>query len=293
MDSDQVCTSHLSNIPPDKQQTYLCKQGHPTKRRKTQSTTFIPPEIRNSIYEHAALPNDVEPEKRTFITIAEDITIASSETAQSFYLDTISESGQSALFAKEIVQVAELTEEVLTLVMPKILFKFRTPCALRIFAETFAAHAMVCEVVPELHIELDFATNLDEEDLIKLGSWAECNLPHGRAIYMHNHVENWMSAIQLLPEITYVHLVFTYIWRDFRELRGLSKKFGLSKYRVTFQFPTPSIQHQENSFFEAQTMAAVKDLDVYEQAGLSDAKRAKLVKFGCRGFNRIRQRPTI
>jgi hypothetical protein len=177
--------------------------------------------------------------------------------------------------------------------MPQILFKFNSPRALEVFAETFAAHLSVCDVIPELHIELDFAQDMGDEDLAKLGSWDSCELPHGRDINMHDHVERWMSSIERLPEVTNVHLVFSQIWRDFRELRGLSKKFGLWKRRVTFQFPTPSLQHHRYSFFKAQTMAAVKDIEVAEQVGISAGRRAELVKLGCRGFNSIRQRPNI
>jgi hypothetical protein len=215
------------------------------------------------------------------------------DTVRSFFLDTVSEGGKSTLFAKDIVQVTELTEEVLTLVMPEILFKFNVSRALEVFAETFAAHVSICDVIPELHIELNFAEGLTNEDLRKLGSWEECKHPHGRDINMHNHVQQWMRATQLLPEVTNIHLVFSHIWRDFRELRGLSRKFGLSKRRVTFQFWTSSIPHQERSFFEEQTMAAVKDLDVSEQGEINDIKRAELVQFGCRGFNCYTKHPTV
>jgi hypothetical protein len=245
------------------------------------------------LYEHVALPNDVEPEERNFTTITEDGAIASLDTVRSFFLDTISEGGKSALFAKNIVKVTEITQEVLTLVMPQILFKFNSPPALRVFAETFAAHLSVCDVVPELHIELDFAQGMPEEDLVKLGSWEACELPHGRDINMHEQVEQWIRNIELLPEVTNVHLVFSQIWRDFGELRGLSKKFGLYKRKVTFQFPTPSLRDEKYNFFKVQTMAAVKDIEVKEQNGISDGTRAELVELGCRGFNVVRQRPNV
>jgi hypothetical protein len=38
-------------------------------------------------------------------------------------------------------------------------------------------------------------------------------------------------------ESTHVNLVFPYFWRDFRSLRGVSDKHGLSRYHVTFRFP--------------------------------------------------------
>ncbi len=210
-----------------------------------------------------------------------------------FFLDTISESGKSALFNKDIVKVTGITEEVLTLVMPKILFKFSNPDALGEFAETFVAHLSVCNAVPELNIELDLAQSFLKEDLKELSSWEPCELPHGRGINMHDHVEQWFRNIECLPECTHVHLVFSQIWRDFRELRGLSKKFGLWKRNVTFQFPTPPFHVQEYGFFMAQTMAAVKDTEVWWQGEINDARRAELVGIGCRGFRVVRQRLNV
>ncbi|RDL39907.1 Uncharacterized protein BP5553_04247 [Venustampulla echinocandica] len=272
-------------------------QARPPKRRKTKSKEtpafyhVMPPEIRNEIYEHAALPETVDPEARTFKTVTSEGNIAPKDTVQSFFLDAVSESGRSSLFERDVVKITELTQEVLTLVMPGILFQFSTPSALEVFAETFAAHSNVCHIVPELHIELNLANNLSQASLEELAKFKATKLPHGRGIQMHDHVEKWMLVIKTLPKTTtHVHLVFSHIWRDFRELRGLSKKHGLSERTVTFQFRTPSIERPDHSFFEAQTMAAVKDLEVAEQAGISEEKRAKLVKFGCRGFNSTRVR---
>ena len=229
----------------------------------------------------------VEPESRVFKTVTPEGTIAPLDTVRFFFLDTISEGGRSDLFAKEIVQVTELTQEVLTLVMPRILFKFHSASALSIFSETFAAHLSVCGVVPELHIEVDFAGDMSEHDREELASWTECELPHGREVNTHDQFQQWVRAIQPLPSSTNIHLVFSRIWRDFRALRGLSKKFDLPGRTITFQFPTPSkhVQQQDHEFFVAQTIVAMKDMEIPEQAGISDNERVRLVKFGCRGFN--------
>ena len=81
------------------------------------------------------LPDGGEPDERNFKTVTSDKKIGPLDTVRSFFLDTISESGKSALFAKELVQVTELTQEVLTLIMPEILFKFGTPSALVEYAQ--------------------------------------------------------------------------------------------------------------------------------------------------------------
>ena len=76
-------------------------------------------------------------------------------------------------------------------------------------------------------------------------------------------------------------LYFPKIWRDFRELRGLSTKFGVYKRLVTFQFPTTGfptagLSNQEFYFYKAQTIAAVKDVEVEEQINISPSRREEL-----------------
>lgn len=66
------------------------------------------------------------------------------------------------------MEVSEITQEVLSLVMPRILFQVRSPQDLEVFAETFSAHLGICNEIPELHIELDFTWNMNEEHIIEL-----------------------------------------------------------------------------------------------------------------------------
>jgi len=122
-------------------------------------------------------------------TVTTEGTVAPLDTVRCFFLDTISEGGRSDLFAKEIVQVSELNQEVLTLVMPRILFKFHTVAALSIFSETFAAYLSVCDVVLELHIELDFTRDMSKHGREELVSWTEYELPHGREVHMHDQFQ--------------------------------------------------------------------------------------------------------
>jgi hypothetical protein len=178
------------------------------------------------------------------------------------------------------VDVTEITEEVLSLVMPQILFQVRSPPDLERFAETFSAHLEVCQKVPDLHIELDFTWSMDELHITELGKWTESKHPHGRG-FMSKYVTEWFSAIALLPESTNVHMIFSKIWRDFRELRGLSTKFGVCKRLVTFQFPTTGfptagLSNQEFHFYKAQTIAAVKDGEVEKQINISPSRREEL-----------------
>ncbi len=240
------------------------------------------------LYEHSALPTNVEPEARLFTTINEAGFVQVSDGVQHFFLDTVS-GGQSELFAKSIVQVSELTEEVLTLIMPKILFQVRSPHDLEVFAEQFAAHLGVCDVTPELHIELDFTWSMKEEHIVELGRFEEIEQPHGRG-FMGSYTAEWLSMVALLPESAHVHLIFSKFWRDFRELRGLSTKFGLCKRVVEFQFLTKGLSDVEMHFYKAQTMAAVKNVEVTEQSNISSNRREALVKLGCRGFNQVRHR---
>jgi len=111
--------------------------------KRPTSCAIFQQSIRNQFYICSTLRDGVEPQSRVLKTVTTERTVAPLDTVRCFFLDTISEGGRSDLFAKEIVQVSELTQEVLTLVMPRILFKFHTAAALSIFSETFAAHLSV------------------------------------------------------------------------------------------------------------------------------------------------------
>ena len=178
------------------------------------------------------------------------------------------------------MDVTEITEEVLSLVMPRILLQVRSPLDLEMFAETFLAHLDVCEKVPDLHIELDFTWNMDQLHITELDKWTASKHPHHRG-FMSKYVTEWFSAIALLPESTNVYMIFSKIRRDFRGLRGLSTKFGVCKRLVTFQFPTTGfptacLSNQEFHFYKAQTIAAVKSVEVEEQIIISPSRREEL-----------------
>lgn len=272
--------------------TYIaCEQEPPPKRQKTASSQALdyqrfPAEVRNQLYTCTAIPEGLKEVERSYKTVAEGGAITM-DVVHRFFLDEISASGRSDLFQKEVGEVTELTEEFLTLVAPWILFKFSTPRALRIFAETFAAHAAVCSNKLELHVEFDFGATFPEEVRKAFASWKESYLPHGHDINAHDIYAEWIEAVKLLPQTTNVHLVFPFFWRDLRSLRGLSKKTGLCKRHVTFQFPRdqgyPTLP--DHRFFVAQTIAAVKNMEVSEQSGMNSARRQELVQHGCAGFN--------
>jgi len=90
--------------------------------------------------------------------------------------------------------------------------------------------------------------------------------------------------------MTRVHLVFPSLWRDFRGLRSLSKGTGLSERTVHFAFPKdgPYPQLPNHLFFVAQTVAAVKDIEVPEHWEIGKVQRKYLVDHGCTGFNGVR-----
>ncbi|KAJ4373386.1 hypothetical protein N0V83_003681 [Neocucurbitaria cava] len=270
------------------------------KRQKTQSADVthhrFPGEIRNMLYKCAALPDNVKQVERLYKSVGPDGTITVSDSVHTFYLDTVNESGTSQLFSKEITKVAEIADEVLSYVTPWILFTFTSPDALRLFAEAFAAHSAVCTREIELHVEFDFGASMNETDRRTFSKWLEMEEPHGRQQGAHDVFEEWMNSVKDLPTAsTHVHLVFPYFWRDFRSLRGLSEKTGLREYQITFRFPKEEPYHtysvDDHDFFIAQTIAAVKGIEVVEQAGINEKTRADLVAFGCRGFNRTRGSP--
>jgi hypothetical protein len=159
-------------------------------------------------------------------------------------------------FLLGFAKVKEIADELLSLVTPSILFTFQSPDGLRMFAEQFAAHTAVCTRRIELHVEFDYTSSMDEADRQTLANWGDLKVPHGRQEDAHRVFKKRVTALEGLPkESTHVHLVFPYFWRDFRSLRGMSNKYGLSQYHVTFHFPrdrdTHPLSDTEHRFFVA------------------------------------------
>jgi hypothetical protein len=239
------------------------------------------------LYKLSVSPYDLEDVQRAVRTVTKEGNISPHDGAYSFVgLDRISKDGMSTLFKRDIVAVAEIAEEVLTLVMPGILFSVDDSSALARFAEAFAAHTGHFTTVPELHVEINVTAGLDVDE--DFASWQVCAEPHGRDLKAETFFESWMDAVQDLPDTATIHLVFSCFWRDYRSLRGLSTRYGLSKRNVTFRFAIEET-FPDQPFHIAQTISAVKDIDVPQQSGIIAARRAVLVDYGCTGFN-LRQR---
>ena len=250
----------------------------------------FPPEIRNQLYLCSVLPDQSKQQERSYITIGNDGSKVPMDSVHEFYVDAVSASGKSTLFSRKITEVTEIAEEVLTLVTPCILFTFDSPEGLRLFAEAFYAHARICERQIQLHVEIDFASSIDQVSCEAFVKWEETPVPHRRAQDAHGVFQDWLEALTNLPKAsTHVHLLFPQFWRDFRSLRGLAAKKGLSEFQVSFAFPGNTYHtfpKLDQDFFIAQTVAAVKGIEVVEMAGISKERREILVRHGCRGFNR-------
>lgn len=176
------------------------------------------------------------------------------DAVHSFYIDNVSENGRSTLFNRNIIKVTEITEEVLTLVTPWVLFTFKTSDSLSLFAEAFYSHYRICKRTVDIHVELDLTAGMHELQLEAFAKWEETAVPHGTKENAHGVFQDWLKALQGLPtDSTHVHLVFPHFWRDFRSLRGLSAATGLAKFQVTFAFPqtptTPSPRQTSTSLF--------------------------------------------
>ncbi|EAT82045.2 hypothetical protein SNOG_10651 [Parastagonospora nodorum SN15] len=237
---------------------------------------MFPAEIRNALFECSVLADGASKVDRAYKSVGADNTIKAMDTVHSFFIDPVTEHGKSELFSNDITKVAVIADELLSLVLPWILFTFDNVKGLELFAETFSAHTAVCNREIPLHVEIDLCCTLNEKKKEAFACWEESPLPHGRALNAHDMFEGWMAAAQdLPPQSTHLYLVFTCFWRDFRALRGLSRKMRLNQYQLSFRFDTdPSLPHHD--FFVAQTIAAVHGIEVTEQAGISEAGREEL-----------------
>ena len=207
-------------------------------------------------------------------------------------VDRISDDGNSALFGTTLVQVRETAAEVLTLVLPEIIFSMESPTALQRFSEALRAHLEVCEGValPTTHISIDLTGALEKQNE-EFAQWCPPTNrdPHGRDVGAYEHFEAFCVHIQSLPDSTVIWLHLSSVWRDYRSLRALSQRHGL--YHRTLRFNYRVEKTNMKNFFPDfqwhlhQMMAAMKNIEIPDGMDLGADVRKQLVNHGCTGFN--------
>ncbi|KFX87324.1 hypothetical protein V490_08340 [Pseudogymnoascus sp. VKM F-3557] len=263
----------------------------PLKRRKlTPKLPFfktLPPEIRAEIYKHAVLPRDTKREKRTFKTVTSDLTINPVDSIQHFFVYKIPYGGKNMVIAEGIMGVPELADDVLSLMLPQIRFKFSCGYTLSIFSRVIAHANKKFKKVLRLNVEINLSDMMSVYCRNAFESWKPMRQCQFIGIFWD--ANTWFKAVAKLPKVTTVHFVFSHVWRDFKSLRELSKKNKIPKREITFEFPAPHSPRQDYDFFIYQTIAAVKDIKIPKQLGISAARREELIKMGCTGFERPRR----
>lgn len=148
----------------------------------------LPTKIRNKLYELSVFPNKtkVKPAEK----IVDEGVISEMDTTRSFYLDHVTNAGNSELSRKKnINRVAEMSYEVLSLVTPCILFIFDQPSGLLLFVEASNAHTLHVEAPIKLHVDFDMSSTLGEDESIKFDSWRPSRLSHDREVDTHEIFE--------------------------------------------------------------------------------------------------------
>lgn len=243
----------------------------------------LPPEVRNQIYLIATLKDGFDFEQRKVLHVHDG---HQEERTHGFYIDQVNSEGQSELYKRNMVHVTQLSSEILSLVMPRTLFTFRTVLSLSRFSQQFAAHAKVWKIVPAMHIECEVSKNFTDEVRNVMGAWEEIDGPHGGQVTARSGYDGWFKAINTLPQGTTVHFVFSELWRDFRAIRSLCIKHNICKYKTTFRFTGQTGLHPKDyDFCVRNTIAAIVGQDADPNGELSREERDRLVRHGCRGFN--------
>jgi hypothetical protein len=215
------------------------------------------------------------------------------DSVQHFFVNEISDGRKNMVIVEGIMIVPELADDVLSLILPQILFKFSSIYTLSIFASIIAAHAnKKLRKFPGLNVEVSLTDIMSRFYRKIFGGWEpmkQYHLPHGKYNRIFRDVGAWFEAVAKLPRATTVHLVVPHVWRDFQSLRSLSRKNKIFEREVKFQFPSSISSRQDYDLFILQTIAAVKDIVVPEQVNISAEKREDLVKIGCTGLDRLRR----
>jgi hypothetical protein len=123
-----------------------------------------------TLYKLSVFPYDLEDVQRAVRTVIRKGNISPYDGAYSFIsIDRISQDKMSTFFKRDIVAVTEITEKVLSLVTPRILFSVDDSFTLARFAEAFAAYIRHFTTVPELHVEINVTAELDVDE--DFASW--------------------------------------------------------------------------------------------------------------------------
>tara|TARA_R110002003_G_scaffold62_16_gene5682 strand:- start:32352 stop:33272 length:921 start_codon:yes stop_codon:yes gene_type:complete len=203
--------------------------------------------------------------------------------------DIVGSNGARMLNKSEPFGESRLSQDFLTCFLPKTVFVFDDPGTLREFIVQYKDIARDFTTPMDLNIEIDFFTAMDSDKRARYAAWEEPKqyVPHGRDVNAVKFFEVWFNAIKELPEEATVYLVFRHFWRDFRQLRGLASKSGLSQRQVMFLFPDPApyARLDDHEFFIELTVASVTGIVVAPMYGINQARRTMLVNHGCAGFN--------
>ncbi|EPE35505.1 hypothetical protein GLAREA_11204 [Glarea lozoyensis ATCC 20868] len=269
----------------------------------------LPAELRNKVYDEYYASDEKQEKEFYYLDQKGNITTA---TERYVYKNVVA--GTQHQIFDPIRASKTMASEILARTIQQVVFDIRTPEALKQFSESLRTYIELSGLKTDKshQIAIDLTSNMTTSHRSHLDNWNEIEDEHGNdfeeeetyhhgrdrqgtltrlKVSTHDHIKQWLVELSTLPNNTEICLTFPFFWRDFRSLRGLSARYGLSNRTVKFCFPPPSSRHPEYDYCRAQTMAAIKGFHDTKQTVLTKEEREHLVAIGCRGFDGFGRRP--
>jgi hypothetical protein len=241
----------------------------------------LPGELRNIIWLEVVKTISVHSQiEMTWTYIDEDNQVASVEEHKVDHAATQAFVSPVELFEHSLSRVPQIFHEFLGEIAPTTIFTFDEPSQL--------VSELLNTQTPKgsaLRYDLNVAVRIFRFDrnFRPMTKWRQSDVPHGRWYRANEHVEEWVNAMQTLPESVIIHVILWRPWLDYGRLRAVTKPLrerGAEHLRVAVQrFNWSRIPNLELHF---KLTADLKNDTLRLDVGEAEAKI--LSKHGCRGF---------
>lgn len=183
----------------------------------------------------------------------------------------------------------------------KVIFRFDSPRQIVQFATLLGRYFLPQEVPARIRLHLELFSSPTQ--FINMDTWSQLEMAHGDDMKAHEHVREWVEAVQILVACTNpeaddsvtVVVGFRRHWRDYRNLRGamglLRERNCEVKVRLANQATDKGMWAScpDPDFHVALTILSVHGTRMAErQDAITFAEAKLLVDFGCTGFRGLK-----
>lgn len=195
-------------------------------------------------------------------------------------------SGYNEILRSGLAAIPALFREFLHATRRVVIFAMPSREAFRNFSELVGAHyGFDPSLVPRLQVEIKLFSTKDMEGAMSLGAWKDIDTPHGYREKAYEHVREWMNVVQKLSTALHIHIIMLQPWRDFRQLRGVTRPLRDFDHRLEVHVREESWDgFPDTQFLIRVAIASFAGIKLVRPSDLEEFQVKKLIRLGCRGF---------